>query len=90
MRHRIVWCHSGQSGAPLTCSDLCRVTMLYYSSVRVDRCTQIAVAPLVNYSGAAPRKPKAEEFGVYGPWCTGHSPVRQTKEHFGFLFAPFF
>jgi hypothetical protein len=48
MRHRTVWCHSGQSGAPLTCSDFCRVTMLYYSSVRVDRCTQIAVAPLVH------------------------------------------
>jgi hypothetical protein len=29
----------------------------------------------VNYSGAAPRKPEAEEFGVYDPWCTGHSPV---------------
>jgi hypothetical protein len=29
----------------------------------------------VNYSGAAPGKPEAEEFGVYGPWCTGHCPV---------------
>jgi hypothetical protein len=29
----------------------------------------------VNYSGAAAEKPEAEEFGVYGPWCTGHCPV---------------
>jgi hypothetical protein len=29
----------------------------------------------VNYSGAASEKPEAEEFGVYGPWCTGHCPV---------------
>jgi hypothetical protein len=88
-------CGTGQFGAPLTfCSDFCRVTVLYSSSVRVDRCAQIAVAPLVhrtvrwytgqsggtpdspvNYSGAAPGKPKAEEFGVYGPWCTRHCPV---------------
>jgi hypothetical protein len=29
----------------------------------------------VNYSGAASEKPEAEEFGVYGPWCTAHCPV---------------
>jgi hypothetical protein len=29
----------------------------------------------MNYSGAASKKPEAEEFGVYGPWCTGHCPV---------------
>jgi hypothetical protein len=53
----------------------------------------------VNYSGAAPEKPKVEELEVVPPWCTGHcpvahrtlssgtpdSPVRQTREHFGFL-----
>jgi hypothetical protein len=39
----------------------------------------------VNYSGATLQKPKAEEFRVYGPWCTGHCPVRQTRAHFGFL-----
>jgi hypothetical protein len=58
----------------------------------------------VNYSGAAPEKPEAEEFELDPPWCTGHcpvvqrtlsggtpdSPVRQTREPFGFLFAPFF
>jgi hypothetical protein len=49
MRHRTVWCHTGQSGAPLTfCSDFCRVTMLHCSSIRADRCAQIAIAPLVH------------------------------------------
>jgi hypothetical protein len=61
----------------------------------------------VNYSGATSEKPEAEEFEVDPPWCTGHclvvhrtlsggtpdSPVRQTREHFGFLcsflFEPF-
>jgi hypothetical protein len=33
----------------------------------------------VNYSGAASEKPKAEEFGVYGPRCIIHCPmVHQT------------
>jgi hypothetical protein len=117
-------CGTGQSGAtPTFCSDFCRVIVQHCSSVRVDRCAQIAVTPLVhqtvrwytrksggtpkspvNYSGAVPGKPEAEEFGVYGPWCTGHcsvvhrtlfggapdSPVCQTKEHFDFFFAPVF
>jgi hypothetical protein len=53
----------------------------------------------VNYSGAAPEKPEGEEFEGNPPWCTGHclvvhrtlsggtpdSPVRQTREHFGFF-----
>jgi hypothetical protein len=53
----------------------------------------------MNYSGAAPRKPEANEFEVDSPWCTGYcpvvhrtlsggtldSPVRQTREHFGSL-----
>jgi hypothetical protein len=81
-------CGTGQFGAPLTfCSDFCHVIVLHCSSVRVDRCVQIVVAPWctgqyggtpdspVNYSGAAPGKPEDEEFGVYGPWCTGHCPV---------------
>jgi hypothetical protein len=51
----------------------------------------VAVAPLgapdspMNYSGAALEKPEAKEFRVYGPWCTGHCPVRETRAHFGFL-----
>jgi hypothetical protein len=49
MRHWTVRCHTGQSGASLTfCSDFCRVTVLHCSSVRVDRCVQIVVAPLVH------------------------------------------
>jgi hypothetical protein len=53
----------------------------------------------VNYSGGAPGKPEGEEFEVDLPWCTEQcpvvhrtlsggtpdSPMRQTREHFGFL-----
>ena len=72
MWHRTVRWHTGQSGAPLThCSYSCRDTVLHYSSVRVDRCAQIAVAPLVdspvNYSGATPGKAEAEEFELIHP-----------------------
>jgi hypothetical protein len=42
-------CGTGQPGAPLTrCSDFCRGTVLHCSSVRVDRCAQLAVAPLAH------------------------------------------
>jgi hypothetical protein len=46
----------------------------------------------VNYSEAAPGKPKAEETLVHRTLFGGtpDSPVRQAREHFGFLFAPFF
>jgi hypothetical protein len=50
-----------------------------------SRCSAGTPDSPVNYSGAASEKPEAEEFGVYGPWCTGHCPVRQTKAHFGFI-----
>jgi hypothetical protein len=43
----------------------------------------------VNYSEAAPGKPKAAELDLIHPGAPD-SPVRQTGEHFGFLFAPFF
>jgi hypothetical protein len=43
----------------------------------------------VNYSGAAPGKPEAEEFDLINPGAPD-SLVRQTRAHFGFLFAPFF
>jgi hypothetical protein len=39
----------------------------------------------VNYSGAALQKTEGEEFSLYGPWCTEHSPVRQTRVLFGFF-----
>jgi hypothetical protein len=49
LRHRTVRCHTGQSSAPLTrCSDSCCGTVLYYSSVRVDRWRELAVAPLAH------------------------------------------
>jgi hypothetical protein len=50
----------------------------------------------VNYSGVALQKPEAEEFGVYGPWCTGHCPVAHRTVrcarpgHTSVSFAPFF
>jgi hypothetical protein len=88
MWHRTVRCATGQSGAPLTnCSDFCHVHCAALFTVRVDRCAQVAVAPLahrivrwptdspVNYSGAAPEKSEAEEFEVDPPWCIGHCPV---------------
>jgi hypothetical protein len=44
-------CDTGQSGAPLTnCSDFCRVHCAAMFPVRVDRCAQIAVAPLVHWT----------------------------------------
>jgi hypothetical protein len=42
----------------------------------------------VNYSGVRLEKPEAEEFRLYGPWCTGHCSVRQTRATFG-LFCSF-
>jgi hypothetical protein len=49
MRHRTVRCHTGQSGAHLIFrSDFCRVYCAALFTVRVDRCAQIAVAPLVH------------------------------------------
>jgi hypothetical protein len=41
----------------------------------------VAIAPFgapdspVNFSEMRLEKPEAEEFRVYGPWCTGHCPV---------------
>jgi hypothetical protein len=50
----------------------------------------------VNYSGAAPRIPEGEQFGVGLPgapdtvrWHTD-SPVRQTRAHFGCLLLSLF
>jgi hypothetical protein len=42
-------CGTGQSSAPLTSySDFCRGTVLHCSSIRVDRCAQIVIAPLAH------------------------------------------
>jgi fatty-acid desaturase len=49
MWHRTVQCYTRQSGAPLTnCSDFCRVHCSVLFTVRVDRCVQIVVAPLLH------------------------------------------
>jgi hypothetical protein len=83
MWHRTVRCHIGQSGAPLTfCSDICvALCTLQSRPLRTDsRCSAGTPDNPVNYSGAAPGKPEAEGFGVYGPgapdtvrWHTGQS-----------------
>jgi hypothetical protein len=89
-------CGTGQTGAPLTfCSDFCLVTVLHCSFVRVDRCVQIAVAPLVHrtirwiIAELRLGNPKLKGLECMAPGAPD-SPVRQTREHFGFLFAPFF
>jgi hypothetical protein len=43
----------------------------------------------VNYSGAAPRIPEGEQFGVRFPGAPD-SPVRQTRVHFGSLLLSLF
>jgi hypothetical protein len=49
LRHRTVWCHTGQSGAPLTCCfDFCCGTVLHSSPVRVDRCALDSRCPLAH------------------------------------------
>jgi hypothetical protein len=78
MWHRTVWCDTGLSGAPLTvCSDILFVLFTLQSRpLRADdRCSAGTPDSPVNYSGAAPEKPEAEEFEVDSPWCTGHCPV---------------
>jgi hypothetical protein len=107
--------HCSLSGAPsavaLTLRELsthCSRTLFTFvdDRWRSSRCSawrtgQSGATPdsPVNYSGAAFEKPEAEEFGVYGPCCTGHypvvhrtlsggtpdSPVRQTRTTFSFF-----
>jgi hypothetical protein len=51
----------------------------------------------VNYSGAPSEFPEGEEFSLECPgapdtvrWCTGHSPVRQTRVPLGCLLLSLF
>jgi hypothetical protein len=93
--------YGAPSGAALTLRELSAHCSHCQSTVGVDRCAgdrcsawhtgQSGATPdsLVNYSGERPQKSEGEEFSRYGPWCTGHSPMRQTRVLFGF-FAPFF
>jgi hypothetical protein len=88
---------TGQSGAPsgaaLTsartgahCSLLlfrCRRPLALYSCYSAGT----PDSP-VNYSGAAPRIPEAEQFGVELPGAPD-SPMRQTRAAFGLSFALF-
>jgi hypothetical protein len=39
----------------------------------------------VNHSRATFQIPEGGEFSLYGPWGTGHCPVRQTRVLFGFF-----
>jgi hypothetical protein len=99
MRHRTVRCNTGQSGASLTfCSDiLIALFTLQSRPLRVDsRCFAGAPDSPVNYSGAAPGKPEAEEFKLIHPvapdtvqWHTGQSgaPDQSTLR---FPFCSFF
>jgi hypothetical protein len=83
LRHLSVWCHTGQSGAPLTsCSDFCGDTVYFAeSTVGADsRCSTGSPDSPVNYSGGRPVILESGWFGVYGPgapdtvrWHTGQS-----------------
>jgi hypothetical protein len=93
--------HCSLSGAPSGAVLTLRELSAYYSAfagvrwsrpLRWSRCSawctgQSGGTPNspVNYSGAALQKPEGEEFSLYGPWCTGHCPVRQTRVLFGFF-----
>jgi hypothetical protein len=78
------------------CSDSARAVHTLFTLLFIfadDRCA-VAIAPLgapdspANYSGVALQKPEAEEFGVYGPWCTGHCPVAHQTVRCGRLGQP--
>jgi hypothetical protein len=83
--------HCSLSGAPFGAALTLRELSMHCSRAlftfaddrwRSSRCSawrtgQSGATPdsLVNYSGAVSEKPKAEEFRLYSPWCTGHCPV---------------
>jgi hypothetical protein len=105
MRHRTVRCDTGQSGAPLTvCSDIWFALFTLQSRpLRADdRCSAGAPDSPVAHrtvrwiiAELRLRNLKLKSWGwsslVHRTLSGGtpDSPVRQTKEHFGF-FAPFF
>jgi hypothetical protein len=83
MRHRTVWCYTGQSGAPLTiCSDIgIALFTLQSRSLRAgSHCPTGAPDSPMNYRGAVPGEPEADEFELIFPgapdtvrWHTGQS-----------------
>jgi hypothetical protein len=99
MWHRTVRCHTGQSGAPLTfCSNIwIALFTLQSRPLRAD-----SRAPLVHrtvrwiIAELRLGNPKLKSLSwftlVHRTLSDGtpDSPVRQTRAHFGFLFAPFF
>jgi hypothetical protein len=70
MWHRIVRCHTGQSGAPLTAA-LTSAAALFIRQSRPlragSRCSGGAPDSPVIYSGAAPGKPEGEDFELIHP-----------------------
>jgi hypothetical protein len=86
--------HCSLSGAPSGAALTLRELSVHCSAfagvrwsrpLRWSRCSAGTPDSPVNYSGAALQKPEGEEFSLYGPWGTGHCPVRQTRVLFGFL-----
>ena len=86
--------HCSLSGAPSDAALTLRELSAYCSRCRRPLESTVALGSHcsagtpdspVNYSGAALQKPEGEEFSLYGPWCTGHCPVRQTRALFGFF-----
>jgi hypothetical protein len=63
------------SGAPLTPAvTSARTVHAFETTIALDSlCSAGTPDGLVNYSGAAPEKPKGKEFKLYGLWCTGQS-----------------
>ena len=101
--------HCSLSGAPSGAALTLRALSAHYAPVSRplkstvalgSRCSAGTPDIPVNYSGVAPQKHEAEQFGVDLPgapdtvrWCTRHCPVLQTRAAFGFLcsflFEPF-
>jgi hypothetical protein len=85
LRHRTVWCHTGQVLFTVRCaSDPAALTLhalflcqpLLQSTVaRVSRCSAGTPDSPVNYSGVRLLKPESDWFSPVRTWGTGHCPV---------------
>jgi hypothetical protein len=85
--------HCSLSGAPLTIALTSARTIHLIRAFTVDRCAEEPLLrwctgqsggtpdSLLIYSGARPEKPESCELETVRSWCTGHSPVRQTRAH---------
>jgi hypothetical protein len=106
MRHRTVRCYTGQSGAPLTiCSNIwiALFTLQSRPLCADSRCPAGAPDSPVAHRTVRwiiaelrlenPKLKSLSWFTLVHRTLSGgtpDSPVRQTRAHFGFLFAPFF